>query len=88
MRTFILHFVFNTNLPYRTLTVRGETVADAIRGSELDPRYYHHIDSYEVDGVTHEIASQANCGCWYHAEDGLSCTHDLAKIGLEPAVTV
>ncbi len=82
MKTFILHFAFGTDLPSRTMEVRGETIADAIMNSDLDPGLYASIDEYEVDGKRYEIAGQSTCGCWYHAEDGLSCPHDLAKIGL------
>jgi hypothetical protein len=26
----------------------------------------------------HKIAGKAKCGCWYHAEDGIPCEHDIA----------
>ncbi len=27
--------------------------------------------------VDPSIVGIANCGCWYHAEDGVPCEHDL-----------
>ena len=82
MKTFILHFVHGSTLNVREMEVCGETIAEAIKGSELDAGYYRYIDSYKVDEKRVEVAGQSNCGCWYHAEDGQACTHDLAAIGL------
>lgn len=31
-----------------------------------------------------EIAGRANCGCVYHAEQGIPCKHDLELAGLPP----
>ena len=82
MKTFILHFAHGSTLNVREMEVRGESIAEAIKNSELDSRNYRYIDSHEVEGKRVEVASQSNCGCWYHAEEGLSCSHDLATIGL------
>lgn len=66
-------------------TIRGTSIADAIRGSNISPNQYASVVAYEDNGRTIDIAGEAQCGCWYHAEDGLSCVHDLAKIGIEAA---
>ena len=26
------------------------------------------------------VAGKVECGCWYHAEDGIPCVHDLESI--------
>ena len=32
----------------------------------------------KTEESTNKRAGAANCGCWYHAEDGDPCEHDLA----------
>jgi len=67
---------------YMRQEAEGTDIADAIRSSNLLPGEYMHVVAYEQDGKAIDIASQSNCGCVYHAEDGLSCRHDLKLIGL------
>ena len=31
----------------------------------------------EMEMPTFDIAGKANCGCVYHAEEGIACPHDL-----------
>lgn len=66
-------------------TIRGTSIADAIQRSNINPNHFAQIVSYEDNGRKIDIAGEAQCGCWYHAEDGLSCNHDLEKIGIAAA---
>lgn len=80
MKKFILHWHSRFNRPNQE--AQGNNIAHAIHLLSLPHREVAGIIAYEHDGVTTEIAGQSNCGCVYTAEDGMSCAHDLAAIGV------
>lgn len=37
--------------------------------------------AFYLEELKQSVAGKANCGCVYHAEDGIPCEHDLALLG-------
>ncbi len=68
--------------------VEGSTVSDACRKAGIDMGALQHLTCYEVvsEGKKVQVAGTADCGCVYHAEDGLACEHDLLKVGFSEMV--
>ena len=33
----------------------------------------------DTDDSNKDICGIAGCGCWYHAEEGVPCEHDIAE---------
>lgn len=79
MKTFILYWHSWAKL--QNQEVQGTDIADAIRKLNLRLGEHALIVAYEHNGEKTEVAGQSNCGCVYTAEDGMSCTHDLERIG-------
>lgn len=78
MKKFTLYWSYGT-----TTMVVGLDILDAIEHSSIHSGELHCIDYYEDEqGNRIQIAGQAKCGCVHHAEEGLSCEHDLRLAGL------
>lgn len=82
MPTYVLHLHRSGRQDSNRMEVTGDTIAIAIISSNLLPGEYALITAYEDSGQTIEVASKSNCGCVYHAEEGIACSHDLERIGI------
>ena len=64
--------------------VVGYGISDACKRANLDTAdKLQSLDSYDGPCGTVQVAGASkNCGCSYHAEQGLSCPHDIATAGI------
>lgn len=63
--------------------VEGEDINDACKKAGLKINDLLGLDHFFDDtGKKKQVFGRANCGCVYHAEDGTSCEHDLARAGI------
>ncbi len=79
MPRFTLNFRDGT-----TGVVDGETISDACRIYNHRPVHVlADLQNYTTeDGQEVPVAGIADCGCFYHAERGEACRHDLEKAGI------
>lgn len=79
MRKFTLHWLGGKNEE-----VEGTDIADACRRAGIDAGALPALDYFEEEGEKTQVAGAfSSCGCWYHAEEGTACQHDLEVVGLK-----
>lgn len=79
MRKFTLHW-----LGGKTEEVVGTDIADACRRAGIGAGALPALDYFEEKGEkTMVVGASGSCGCWYHAEEGTACQHDLEIAGLK-----
>ena len=79
MRKFTLHW-----LGGKTEEVEGTDIADACCRAGIGAGALPTLDYFEEEGEKTEVAgASSSCGCWYHAEEGTACQHDLEVVGLK-----
>lgn len=77
MSDFILHLNDGSRKE-----VTADTLSQAADAAEIFSYGLSTIVAFTKEGERTEIAGQVSCGCVHHAEDGLSCSHDLELVGL------
>jgi hypothetical protein len=75
------HFVLHMHGKPR-IEVEATSPLQAVVNADV-LRDVSNLYAMDVDGEHQQIAGQAPCGCVYHAEEGMSCVHDLARVGIE-----
>lgn len=77
MSNFILHLNDGSQKE-----VTADTLSEAAAAAEIYSYGLSTIIAFSKDGERTEICGRMSCGCVHHAEDGLSCRHDLELVGL------
>ena len=77
MTKFVLHWTSG-----KSESVEGDDIADACLKAGIGQRALILLDRYHEEDREIRVAGAAQCGCVYHAEEGLACRHDLERVGL------
>ena len=59
---------------------RGDSLRQFIELNIKDPHDRAEFLVYYLEELKSKVAAKANCGCVYHAEQGIPCEHDLALL--------
>jgi hypothetical protein len=78
MQTFTLHFRGFTE----PKIISGPDLFIACLRSNIGVGRLKRLERFETGGISTDVMCKANCGCVHHAEDELSCEHDLERVGI------
>ncbi|MBP9771832.1 MAG: hypothetical protein KBD16_02835 [Candidatus Pacebacteria bacterium] len=75
-----------TGISRESIEVEAASLLDACDKAGLGKYGRHNLIAFERDGVQTQVAggnTNQRCGCWNYMEEGRSCHHDLAEVGLD-----
>jgi len=75
MPTYMLHWRSG-----ETTMAEGNDLADACEKAGIQRYDLSVLDTYDDGEKRVRVAGQATCGCVYHAQEGLSCEHDIGLV--------